>query len=730
MSVIAATKLEIPPPRQGLVPRIALVALVAGATHTRVTMLSAPAGWGKTTLLTQWHAAASPDQPFAWLSLDSGDDDPVRFWACVIEALRTVVPGVGARAAGALRSHGTGLDDVVVPLLVNELTMLPARTVLVLDDLHAVTDQDIHRSLVGFVERLPATVHLAVATRTDPPWPALPRLRARDELVELRGAQMRFNEAEAGSYLAGLGLELRPDQVARIQKRTEGWAAGLQLAALSLRGQTLGDDPLDAIAGDSRQIGDYLAAEVLDGMAPDDRSFLLRTSVLERMNGALCDVVTGGDGGAGRLADLERRNLFLVALDSRRHWYRYHHLFADALRARLDVEAPGTAAELHRRAAAWLAREGLAAEAIEHAIAAADSALVAQLVATHWLTFFNRGWLMTVRRWLDALPSGTLAAEPQLWLARAWTSMDLGELDDVAAWLDAAPPGEEWVGVLRALLLFKTGDVGGAARAAQAALSATEPPDAFWRTVARIVTGVPAYWGGRYAEARQALRDAAAIAEGSGNALARQYVRGYLALDAVEHEGPEVARELLDEAAAHDPGEPETGEHFTAMMRHLASGRAAELDGRLAEAERELTRARELSQRGAGVIERAAASLAKARLLAALGRRETARARLAEADDLLTACADPGTVAKAFAQAQRAPGLATPRPLPTSGQELSERELGVLRLLHSPLSLREIGAELYVSLNTVKTHTRNIYLKLGAGSREEAVARGRERGLL
>ena len=603
-------------------------------------------------------------------------------------------------------------------------------TVLVLDDLHAVTDEVIHRSLVGFVERLPATVHLAVATRTDPPWPALPRLRARDELVELRAAQMRFSEAEAGPYLARLGLDLRADQVARIQQRTEGWAAGLQLAALSLRGQALGDDPLDTIAGDSRQIADYMAAEVLDAIAPEDRTFLLRTSVLDRMNGSLCDAVTLGSGGAGHLADLERRNLFVVALDSRRHWYRYHHLFADALRARLIVEEPGVAGELHGRAAAWLAREGHVVEAIEHGIAGEDTALVAELVAAHWLTFFNRGWLMTVRRWLDALPRQTLAAEPQLWLARAWTSMDLGELDEVAAWLGASPARAEWVGVLRALRLFKTGDVGGAARAAQAAVSAHESPGSFWRTIAAIVTGVPAYWGGHYGDARPALREAAQIAEGAGNALARQYARGYLALDAVEHEGPDAARELLDAPWAQDPGEPEIGEHFTAMMRHLALGRAAELDGRLGEAERELTRARELSERGAGVIERAAASLAKARLLGALGRRDAARARLDEAGELLASCADAGTLARAFAQAQRAPGLAAPRPLPASGEELSDRELGVLRMLHSPLSLREIGAELYLSLNTVKTHTRNIYLKLGAGSREEAVARGRERGLL
>ncbi len=725
MTVIARTKLEIPPRREGLIPRGALVSLLAGAEHTRLTMLSAPAGSGKTTLLQQWHLAAA-DQPFAWLSLEPGDDDPVRFWTCVIEALRTVAPGVGARAEGALHSPGASLDEVVVPLLVNDLIELPGRVVLVLDDLHAVSDDEIHRSLVAFVERLPATVHLAVATRSDPPWPMLPRLRARDQLVELRAGQLRFSEAEAASYLAAIGLELSADRVAEIQQRTEGWAAGLQLAGLSLRSDPAGEDAVGALAGDSPQIGDYLAVEVLDRVAPAERAFLLRTSILERMCGPLCDAVLEREGSAVRLEELDRRNLFVVALDRRRRWYRYHHLFSDLLRARLETEEPGAAAALHGRAAAWLATEGEVADAIGHAIAAGDRDTTARLAAAHWLTFFNQGWLMTVRRWLDTLPADRVAAEPQLWLARAWTSMDLGELDEVAAWLERAPAGDEWVGVLRALRLFKLGDVGGAARAVGAATATDGEAGSFWRTVAAVVTGVPAYWRGRYAEARPALREAQRIAEGAGNALAHQYVLGYLALDAVEHDGPHAARELLPGPAA----EPRVGEHFTAMVGHLALGRAAELDGRLAEAERELARAVELSRRGAGTLERAAAALAHARVLGALGQRESARTRLAHAEELLATCADAGILTRALAQAEHAPGLSAPRGPAATGEDLSDRELGVLRMLHSELSLREIGAELYLSLNTIKTHTRNIYSKLGASGRDDAVARARELGLL
>jgi LuxR family maltose regulon positive regulatory protein len=724
MSVVAATKLEIPPHREGLVPRSELVALLAGAEHTRLTMLSAPAGSGKTTLLQQWHLGAPASQPFAWLSLEPSDDDPVRFWTCVIEALRMVAPGIGARAEGALRSPGASLEEVVVPLLVNELRELPTRVVLVLDDLHAVADEHIHRSLVAFVERLPVTLHLAIATRTDPPWPILPRLRARDQLVEVRAGQMRFSEAEAGSYLTALGLDLSADQIAEIQYRTEGWAAGLQLAGLSLREHPEG--LATALAGDTRQIGEYLAAEVLDGVAPDERRFLVRTSILERMSGPLCDAVTGDDGSAARLADLDRRNLFVFALDGQRRWYRYHPLFADLLRARLRDEEPGAAAQLHGRAAAWLARDGEIADAIGHAIAADDERLTAELVAAHWLTFFNRGWLMTVRRWLEALSRATVMADRQLWLACAWTSMDLGKLDEVADWLDAAPQGDEWVGVLRSLRLFKLGDVGAAARALR---DSDASRDSFWRTVAAIVTGVPAYWRGLYAQAQPALEAAAAIALEAGNALAHQYAVGYLALDAAEHDGPQAAERVLTERETAVP-EPQVREHFTAMMGHLARGRIAELDGRLAEAERELARAGELSHRGAGVLEQAAAALAHARVLAALGRRDAGRARLAHARALLSTCADPGILGRALGQAERAPGLAAPRPAAAIGEQLSDRELGVLQLLHSELSLREIGAELFLSLNTIKTHTRNIYSKLGAASRDEAVARAREQGLI
>jgi LuxR family maltose regulon positive regulatory protein len=334
-----------------------------------------------------------------------------------------------------------------------------------------------------------------------------------------------------------------------------------------------------------------------------------------------------------------------------------------------------------------------------------------------------------VHRWLDSLPPDLVESEPQLWLARSWTAMDLGRVDDVAEWLERAPNDDPWVGVLRALRLLKLGDAGGAARAA-AAQREDEAPDTFRSTVAALVAGIAAHWRGRRADAQTDLARAADAALATGNALARQYALGYLALEAVDGDGPSAGRDLIAEPTADVAGEPRVEEHFTAMMRHFALGRVAELEGRLTEAERELARANELSRRGAGVLERAAAALGHARVLAALGSRDAARQRLTQAQELLARCADPGILRGALTQAEHAPGLAAPRAPAAAGQELSERELGVLRLLHSELSLREIGAELFVSLNTVKTHTRNIYLKLDAGGRDEAVARARELGLL
>ena len=309
-------------------------ALVSGG-GTRLTLVDAPPGSGKTSLLSQWHADPREGRPFAWVSLDGGDNDPVRFWDGVIAALRTVVPDAGADAQTALHSPGTTVSDHVLPLLVNELAALAEPLVLVLDDYHAISNEALHDGVALLIERLPATVHLVISTRSDPALP-LGRLRARAQLTEIRIGELRFNRDEAERFLNGvLGLELEAHDVARLQERTEGWVAGLQLAGLSLRGREDRAAFIESFAGDDRQIVDYLGFEVLDDQSQTVRDFLLRTSILDRLSGPLCAHVAETDDAAQLLAELEHANLFVVALDSKRAWYRYHQLFAELLRHEL-----------------------------------------------------------------------------------------------------------------------------------------------------------------------------------------------------------------------------------------------------------------------------------------------------------------------------------------------------------------------------------------------------------
>jgi LuxR family maltose regulon positive regulatory protein len=720
--VIPATKFQVPRRRVSLVPRQALVAAVGGHSHRLLTLISAPAGFGKTTLLTLWHLSPVEERPFAWLSLDESDTDPVRFWSCIIEALRTIVPGTGAAAEAALMARPVDLEQVVVGLLINDVAAWERPAVLVLDDLHLVGDERIHSSLAYLLAHMPATLHLAVATREDPDLP-LGRLRARDEVVEIRSGHLRFSDEETAAFMAdAFGLELGGAQLADLQRRTEGWAAALQLAGLSVGDR--GRDPLAGFDGDDRHLVDYLMAEVLADVPADLRAFMVRSSVLSRMSGSLCEAVTGDPQAAERLAELERRNLFTVSLDPQGRWYRFHPLFGDVLRSELGEEA----ADLHRRAATWWLAIDAVPEAITHAIAAGDTNLVAELVASQWASVFNRGWLTTVSGWLAALPNATIAADTRLWLARAWTLLDSGALDEIGPWLDAGatasdPERRAWADVLTAVHRFKAGDVAAAPPRTDADAPGAQP--AFRETVGLLAAGLAAFWRGDHHDATAAFEGAVAVADADGNRLGAAYARGYLALGAADRGLIDAAHERLEEVDALVGREPPVAEHFTAAPAHLARGRLDEREGRLAHAEREYGRATDLARRGAGVLEIAAALAADASALDLLGHAERARRRLDEAEALIAGCADPGRIAGLLARARAATERGSRAPS-ADGEQLSPGECRVLELLPSDLTLRQIGDELYVSHNTVKTHVRSIYLKVGATSRGQAVSRARE----
>src|SRR5215475_3879724 len=369
--VLVATKFHVP--RAGCVPRPCLLAGLAQGLGRGLTVVCTPAGFGKTTLLGDWVRRSR--RPVAWLSLDAGDNDPARFWRYVAAALERVCPGIDAPVMALLRGLQRPPLEAVATAVINELTALPeeAGVVLVLDDYHVIEAPPVHESIAFLLDRLPPGLRLVLSSRADPPLP-LARLRARGQLAELRAADLRFTVAETAAFLQEVtGLDLSAASVAALQDRTEGWAAGVQLAALSLRGQA---DParfIAAFAGSHRYVLDYLTEEVLARQPEPVLGFLLGTSVLDRLCGPLCDAVTGRTGSQAVLEELDRANLFVVPLDEERRWWRYHHLFADLLRARLERARPQRIPGLHRAAAAWHEQYGFADDAVRHALAAGET---------------------------------------------------------------------------------------------------------------------------------------------------------------------------------------------------------------------------------------------------------------------------------------------------------------------------------------------------------------------
>ncbi len=435
---LLATKLHVPRPQPGFVPRPRLVqALSQGLARGRV-LICAPAGFGKTSLLADW--ARSGGRPVAWLGLDAGDNDPARFWRYVVAALDQAQPGIAGRLGPLLGPPAPRSFEGLVTALINELAAQPGRdeVLLVLDDYHLVDAGPVHESVAFLLENLPPGLLLVVSGRADPPLP-LARLRARGQLAELRAAELRFTTEEAAALLGAAAGPVLPDTaVVALTARTEGWAAGLQLAALSLRGRTDAAGFVAAFSGSHRFVLDYLADEVLDGQPGQVRAFLLETSVLERLSGELCDAVTGRSGSQAMLHHIERAGLFLVPLDEVRGWWRYHHLFADLLRARLEQEQPGRVQELHRAAAAWSDEHDLGDDAVRHALAAGDTAWAARLVERHVETLLGRSEGATLRRWLSALPAESVRARPRLCLAQAFSAVVGGQVEAIEPLLDDA----------------------------------------------------------------------------------------------------------------------------------------------------------------------------------------------------------------------------------------------------------------------------------------------------
>ena len=446
--VLLATKLHVPGLRADLVPRPRLAQRLDEGRGRGLVLVCAPAGYGKTVLLAGWVQGGR--HPVAWLSLDAGDNDPARFWRHAVAALDRVRPGISEQAGPLLGPPAPPSFEPLVTALVNELDGQPdtdeAPLLLVLDDYHVISSPLVHESLGFLLEHQPPGLQLVLTSRSDPPL-ALARLRARGQLTELRAAELRFTPAEAAALLqqvaaapgARPGAPLPDAVAATLAARTEGWAAGLQLAALSLRGQDDVEGFVAAFTGSHRYVLDYLAEEVLERQPGRVREFLLETSVLDRLSGELCDAVTGRPGSQALLEQTERAGLFVVPLDEVRGWWRYHHLFADLLRARLQAEQPARVPELHRNAAGWYAERGLADDAIRHAVAAGEMTWAARLIEQHFDAAHSlRGEAATVQRWLTPLPADLVRSRPRLLLAQGVQAVTGGRLEEAEQLADAA----------------------------------------------------------------------------------------------------------------------------------------------------------------------------------------------------------------------------------------------------------------------------------------------------
>jgi LuxR family transcriptional regulator, maltose regulon positive regulatory protein len=739
---IVKTKLRAPKLRSEYVPRPGLIELLEASSDCKLTLMSAPTGYGKTTLLTQWRQSEKGALPFAWVSLDEQDNDPVRLWRHVLAALREVAPeeGFGADVLVGLGVVGTKLVETALPVLINQLTGFPYRIVLVLDDFHYIKDGGCHESVSYFIEHLPDTVHVVLSTRSYPSL-NLGRLRARGEMNELSTEQFAFSQEEAASLLEGeLRLDIGPDDLSSLYERTEGWPAALYLAGLSLRTSKDKHAFIRSFHGSNRYIIDLMGEEVLAGLPEEERKLLLRTSVLEKMSSSLCDAVMGTVGSGKLLQELVHSNLFVVPLSGDRGWYRYHHLFADFLFYELESTQPDLVPVLRGRASAWFEGEGSVGTAITYAIAAAEYERAGALIARHSIGYLATGRTATLRRWLDSLPEGFVNGDAALLLLEAWICAMHGQREESERFLTLAesssytgelPDGtvsiEAGVAIVRATFGFRgVRDVTEAARRA----IALDPDKASpWAVMMRFGLGGGLYFAGDASRARKPLEEGLRLTTPS-QPLFRIVILSLLSFVASDEGRLEDAEALAREAGA-------LVDRFglwkvpQVTWAPIALGSALAKRGKLAGAETELESGLSARRRWPGLNPwpNLLGLLALAPVRLARGDRDGARALLAEARAILDRNPDAGIFPGLLEREERRLRTSQ-RQEGTSSEEFTERELDVLRLLPGEFSTGEMGSILYVATSTVRTHIKSIYRKLGVSSRKNAVEQARARGLV
>jgi LuxR family maltose regulon positive regulatory protein len=732
---VIESKLMLPRVHGGTLRRARLLELLDDVDGAALTLIDATVGYGKTTLLRSW--CAERPEPVIWMTLDRSDDDPVPLWTHLATGVERLGPGLGQRALRTLGIPGavveTGIDE-----LMNGLVAYGRPATIVLDDLDAVRGEASRRSIEYAIRRLPPSVRLVAATRSDPAIGLAP-LRATGALIEIRARELAFTVDEARQLIARAGVELSDQSVELLVERTEGWAAGLRLAARWLHGCDDPDDGVRAFAGSARQVADYLTDEVLSVLDPETRDFLVRTSVLDRLTPELCDAVLGREDSAAVLAALVRSNMFLVALDAKGTCYRYHHLFGELLRVELArVDARST----RRRAAAWCNAHGRTEAAIEYAAAEGDAETVAELLVEHDRELVWGGRIEEFLRCVRWLPSEQLMAHPSLPAAGALAASLLAgpevEIEQLLAVAERArrerperwsPYAEAIVEVTRANGIDR-GHVGAAVGHARRAVAAARQGADVLTVGVLAALAQALFFAGDLDEARHVALESVERPEAPDVPDGYVGSLGLLSLIDAEQGRSESAQAWARQAISF-ARQRHHAASWVASLAHLGLALASADTGRLDEAEREALRGERLRRSPQPTVGRGHALLVLAQVRIARAKLAQSAGDLRHAQRSIASLPDPGRLPAIAAAVERDLTLAR-----ADGEqchlieEPSPAELAVLRSLAAGLSRRQIGEQLYISLNTVKTHNRELYRKLAATSRSDALARAEALGLL
>ena len=733
---VAPRRFRPPLVREGLIQRPDLLERLREGRERSLTLVCAPAGYGKTTVIAQWEAADRERVPFAWISLDERDSDPVRLWAHLIAGLQEVIAGVGESALETLPAGPRSIAVAALPLLVEDLRSIPS-LVVVLDDWHLVRDPVCDETIGALVEQAPDQVQLVISSRADPGLP-IARLRAHGELTEVRATDLRISAEHVAQLFRQADIELDLEDVERITERTEGWLAGICLALLVAKEHEDRPRFVAEFSGDTRHVLDYLSRDVLDSVRPELRDFVTRTSVLERLSAELCDAVLERSDSESMLVEVERANLFLVQLDEAAREYRYHQLFASMLQRELEASDREAPLVLHARAADWYEANGDSEAAVKHAIESRDVDRASTLVTRHSVPMISTGRTGSVNRWLRTLSWPAAEADPQLAIVRALAAgMNGRGRDEIERWLEVAAAAPDMgplangitslrsaVAMIRALFLTR-----GIAEAEQGArfVLEHEPEASPWRYAGLVPLGQALFLQGRYEEAGAPLAEARALpgARGLASTSIGMSYQALIELDAGDVASSErLAREAL--ALAVENGH---SSDITAANPHLALGRALMQGPDLYAAIDHLERAVELTAPLESPYWHVHALLHLVAARHRLGDDEGAETALAQARAAMDDLPDVGMLGDLMSAVQQELAARSRRE-GFLGQDLSEAELRVLRSFASGASVADVARELYLSQNTVKTHRRTIYRKLGASTRADMLERAAETGLL